>query len=125
MPTRHRRDQLRVAADERAVLDDRLVLVHAVVVAGDRAGADVDVCADRRVAEVGQVIDLRPGAERGLLQLDEVADLGAFADRRSRAADARTDRWPPRLQRAHQRCRQKLLIVTWSPISESTMRTWA
>ena len=48
----HRRDQLAVAADERAVLDDRLMLVHAVVVAGDRAGADVDLLADRRVAEI-------------------------------------------------------------------------
>ena len=34
---RHRRDQLRVAADERAVLDDGRMLLHAVVVAGNRA----------------------------------------------------------------------------------------
>ena len=34
--------RLRVRADEGAVLDGRLVLVEAVVVARDRAGADVD-----------------------------------------------------------------------------------
>src|SRR5207245_7302516 len=38
---RHRRDQLRVAADERAVLDGRLVLVDADVVA--RVGASAEV----------------------------------------------------------------------------------
>src|SRR3954467_1784169 len=66
---RDRRDELRVAADERAVLDDGLVLAGAVVVAGDRAGADVHLLADRRVAEVGQVFRLRSLAEHGLLQL--------------------------------------------------------
>ena len=58
--------------------------VRAVVVARDRAGADVDVLADGRVAEVGEMIRLRPAAERRLLQLDEVADVRAFADVRSR-----------------------------------------
>ena len=38
----HRRDQRRVGADEAVVLDHRAVLVRAVVVAGDGAGADVD-----------------------------------------------------------------------------------
>ena len=54
-----RRDQLRIAADEGAVVDDRRVLRRAVVVAGDRAGADVHLRADRRVAEVGEVVGLR------------------------------------------------------------------
>ena len=60
-PHADRRDQLRVAADEGAVFDHRLVLVLAVVVAGDRARADVHVGADRRVAQIRQVIGLRPG----------------------------------------------------------------
>ena len=38
-------------------------LVHAVVVAGDGAGADVDVARRRRVADVGQVIDLAAAAD--------------------------------------------------------------
>src|SRR5678810_1046220 len=50
----HRSDQLRVAADEGAVLDHRRMLVRAVVVARDGAGADVDLLADRRVAEIRQ-----------------------------------------------------------------------
>ena len=81
---RDRRDQLRVAADERAVLDRRLMLRLAVVVAGDRAGADVDLLADHRVAEIGEVVGLRAAAERGLLQLDEVADVRVLADVRLR-----------------------------------------
>src|SRR5205823_776703 len=44
---RHRRHQLGVAADERAVLDDRPILLLAVVVARDGAGADVHLRADR------------------------------------------------------------------------------
>jgi hypothetical protein len=52
----------------------------AVVVAGDRAGADVDVCADRRVAEIGQVLAFDPRPERRLLELDEVADARVMAD---------------------------------------------
>ena len=49
--------------------------VDAVVVARDRAGADVDVLADGRVAQIRQVVGLRPAPERRLLQLDEVADV--------------------------------------------------
>src|SRR5262245_40114514 len=63
-----------VAADEGPALDLRLVLVDAVVVAGDGAGADVDARPDRGVAEVAQVLGLRARAELRLLELDEVAD---------------------------------------------------
>src|SRR5512142_617518 len=71
----HRRDQLRVAADERAVLDDGLMLLLAIVIARDRAGDDVDPLATRRVAEIREMVRLRPLAERRLFQLDEVADV--------------------------------------------------
>ena len=60
------------------------MLLLAVVVAGDGAGADVDLLADRRVAEIGEVVGLRPAAERRLLQLDEVADVRVLADVRVR-----------------------------------------
>ena len=66
----------------------------AVVVAGDGARADVDVGADRRRRRGttgGSTFE--PGAERRLLQLDEVADLGALAHRPSRAGgERRADR---------------------------------
>src|SRR3712207_4397258 len=56
---RDRGDKLRVRADEYVVFDDGPMLVSAVVVAGDRAGADVHVPPDARVADVGEVIRLR------------------------------------------------------------------
>src|SRR5207342_2588918 len=67
LANRHGGDKRRVASDERAVLDDGRVLLRPVVVTGDDAGADVDAVADGRVAEVRQVVRLRPRAERRLL----------------------------------------------------------
>src|SRR5262245_27982751 len=77
---RDRRDELRVAADLDAGADDRLALLagRAVVVAGDGPRADVRVGSDLAVAEVRQMIGLRPGANERLLRLDEVADVDAF-----------------------------------------------
>ena len=57
------------------VADRGAVLVGAVVVGGDAAGADVDARADRRVAQVGQVIRLRAVGQPAVLDLDEVADV--------------------------------------------------
>src|ERR1043166_8361061 len=78
-PDAPRDNQLRVAADEGAVLDDGGILLPPVVVAGDRARPDVHLGPDRRVAEVGEVIGFRPGPHRRLLQLHEIADLCPFA----------------------------------------------
>src|SRR5258708_2605162 len=47
------RHELGVAADERAILDNRRVLLRPVVIAGDRAGAHIHLLADRRIAEGG------------------------------------------------------------------------
>src|SRR5688572_11661481 len=82
---RDRRDELRVAANEGAVADDGLVLLLAVVVAGDRAGADIDVLAYGRVSQVCEVARFRLAAERGLFQLYEVADVGLALDDAARA----------------------------------------
>src|SRR5437016_3556771 len=49
---RDRRDELRVAADERPFFDRRLVLLHAVVVAGNGSCADVDLRPDRGISKV-------------------------------------------------------------------------
>ena len=54
----HRRHQHVSAADEHFILDRRRVLLFAVVVAGDGAGADVGARAHRRVAQIGQVLRL-------------------------------------------------------------------
>src|SRR5690606_27094230 len=79
-----RRDERRVRADENAVADHGTVLVRAVVVARDRAGSDVHIRADGRVADVAQVVDLAAGGDVGLLRLDEVADLHALGEPRAR-----------------------------------------
>src|SRR5579859_1314650 len=81
-------DELGVGADEGAVLDDGLVLVHAVVVAGDGAAADVHFRADVGVAEVAQVIGLRSLAQTRLLGLDEVAEVH-FVFQHAAGADVR------------------------------------
>src|SRR4249919_2246566 len=47
-----------VGTDEDVVLDHGAVLRAAVVVAGDRTGADIDIAANRRVTEIGKVIGL-------------------------------------------------------------------
>ena len=101
---RHRRDQLHVGADVHVVLDHGAVLVGAVVVAGDGAGADVHVAArrwSRRRRRGGSPCCPRPSCAR--LHLDEVADVHLVVERGSPggcAHRARCARWrrssPPR-----------------------------
>ena len=57
-----------------------LMLEEAVVVAEDRAGADVGARADDAVADVGKMIGLGALAQRRILDLDEVADVDAGAE---------------------------------------------
>ena len=75
------------------------------------------------VAEIREVHRLRPGAEHGLLQLDEIADLRALA-RTSRPA-RRCANGPTRRVVARSSSpviTQWLRTVTRSPIRESTIR---
>src|SRR5208337_3279570 len=81
----YRRHQRRVAADEHSILDDRLVLVHAVVVAGDGARAYVHAFTDFRVAQIAEVIRLRTLAQLDFLGLDKVPQVSAFAHLTARA----------------------------------------
>src|SRR3990170_1621453 len=80
LPDRHRGDELGVAADEDPVPDHGPVLGEPVVVAGDRPGADVRLPADRRVADVGEVVRLRALPEPALLHLHEIDDPDILAD---------------------------------------------
>ena len=82
---RDRRDQRGVRADKRALADDRAEFAEAVVVAGDRAGADIGPGADVAVAEIGEVTGLDAGAEPGRLDLDEIADMDLGLEHRTRA----------------------------------------
>src|SRR5205823_3175670 len=79
-----RRHQRRVRTDERAGPDLGVVLVETVIVAGDGAGADVGVGANMRIPEIGNMIGLGAGLDRGRLDLDEIADVDAFAEHRTR-----------------------------------------
>ncbi len=88
---RHRRDKRGIGADERARTDCCAMLVVAVVVAGDRPGADVRLGADIRVAEIRQVVRLGARAEFRCLHLDEVADMHLLA---KIGAGAQPGVWP-------------------------------
>src|SRR5690606_23078926 len=62
-----RRHQRKVRADAGSRADLRPMLGKAVIIAGDRAGADNGLRTDRGVADIGQVVDLRAGADLRLL----------------------------------------------------------
>src|SRR5262245_2571394 len=84
---RDRGHQHRARPDERAIADRRAMLVHAVVVAGHRPGADIHLRAHGRVAHVAEVVGLAAGADLAVLHLDEVAEMHAVREPRA-AADA-------------------------------------
>src|SRR6267154_2374439 len=94
----HRRDKLRVRADENIVLDDGAVLVRPVVVAHDRAGTNVDVAADVAIADVGEVIGLGTRAYATRLDLHEVADVHSLGDARA-CADRHVSQYAVRADR--------------------------
>ena len=75
-----RRHQRRVGAYEGPFADLGAGLLVAVVVAGDRARADVGACADVGVADIAQMVDLGAPLDRAAFHLDEVADARALAD---------------------------------------------
>src|SRR3546814_13010284 len=78
------RRELVVRAGVHLVADLGAVLGHIVVVRRDRTGAEVDVTADRRVTDVGQMRHLAALADSGVLRLDERADLAALGQVGSR-----------------------------------------
>ena len=78
-----RRAQHSVAAHEDVVADNRAMLAHAIEVAGDRAGADVDPRAHRGVADIADVVANRAGADSRVLDLGIVADLRAILQHRA------------------------------------------
>src|SRR5437879_2511462 len=73
----HRRDQRRIAADEHFAPDRGGMLMKAVVIAGDRAGADIALRSDLGIAEVREVHGFCAFADRALFEFDEIADARA------------------------------------------------
>src|SRR3954470_18607437 len=84
IPHRDRGDERSVDADEGALPDRGAVLAEAVVIAGDGAGTDIRPGPNRRIADIGEVVRLGASPHLGVLHLNEIADMGAFADSRSR-----------------------------------------
>src|SRR4030042_685537 len=77
--------QLRVAAHEYPVLDDGRMFLPAIVIAGDRSGADVDFFPQSGVPDVTQVVGLGASPDGRLLNLNEVANLRSLFKDRLRA----------------------------------------
>src|SRR5690606_28474486 len=70
----------RIRPDEGPLPDRRAMLVEAVVVAGDRTRTDVGARAHVRIADIGEVIDLRACRDHRVLDLDEIADVCLFTN---------------------------------------------
>src|SRR3546814_4889036 len=70
-----RRDERAVRPDEGALADLGPIFEIAIIIAGDRARADIRVRADGDVAQIGEMVRLGPRAEHRLLRLDKIADL--------------------------------------------------
>ena len=66
---------MRIRADEHIVLDDGAMLVRAIVIAGDRARADVNAAADRAVADVAEMIGFAVCRDFAVFYFDEIADM--------------------------------------------------
>ncbi len=56
------------------------MLGKTVIIAGDGAGTDIGAGADRRVADISKMVDLRPLADSRLLDLDEIPDMRILSE---------------------------------------------
>lgn len=74
---RHRRHKLDPRADKDTVTDYRPVFIGAIVVTRDGAAANVNVNADFRVADIGQVVYFAAPADVAFLDLNKVTYLSA------------------------------------------------
>ena len=73
-------DQLRIAPDENAILDDCLVLAHAVIVAGDGSCSNVHILADLGIAQIAQMRRLCSVAELRVFDFDKISNASLASD---------------------------------------------
>src|SRR5262249_32489612 len=85
VPDLDRRHQCRVRTDEGTGTEGRVVLLGAVVVAGNGPRADICPLAHAGIADIGQMIGGGPRFDLRLLDLDEVSDAHALAEPGARA----------------------------------------
>ena len=76
----HGGDQVGVAADEGMVADHRAMFFFARVIYRYAAAAEIYVFPDVRVADIGEVGDLRPLADLGIFHFDKIAQMRMRAD---------------------------------------------
>lgn len=70
-----RSDENRIGSGVRVITDGGVMFIRTVVVGDDGAGADVDPCADRRIADVSEMVSFGARCHRRVFDLDEVADV--------------------------------------------------
>src|ERR1700744_907394 len=78
-----RRHQRRVRTDEGALADIGVMLVEAIVIAGNGTSSDICTRADAGIAKVGQIVGLGALFNAAVLHLDKIADMDVFLDHRA------------------------------------------
>ena len=71
---RDRRYELGIGANENIIFDNSAVFVGAIVITGDRSGANIDTRTDAAIAEIGKMICLRCVAHLGSLYFDKITN---------------------------------------------------
>ncbi len=74
----HRRNQHGIAANKHIVPDFCGMFVFAIIITGDRPGADVDILADVGIANVGEMPHLGTRPHIRILDLAKIAHMDAF-----------------------------------------------
>src|SRR5690606_31249666 len=69
------------------------IFPDAVIIAGDRARADIGARADAGIADIAEVVHLGPRRDVGILDLAEIADLRLVPHHRART---KARKWPDR-----------------------------
>src|SRR5262249_9018044 len=77
---RHRCYERGIRSDKDVGPNLGVMLLKAVIVAGDGAGADIAARPHARIADIGEMIDLGALADPRLLHFDEITDMGIVTD---------------------------------------------
>src|SRR5260370_1568813 len=77
VPDAHRRDEGCIAADKNFVPDRRRILMEAIIIAGNRARADVALRSDFRVAQVREVHGFGAFTDGAIFKFNEITDTRA------------------------------------------------
>ena len=71
----HRSNKIRIAANENIVANLRLMLQFPVIIAGDRAAADIDPLADLRIADITEMRYLAALTDAAFFDLNKMSGL--------------------------------------------------